>query len=157
MLKSKSEKYKVFSFESSRFPKYNFWEPLQAKMDWKEKYETLSSSSKNFGSKKKHTKWGGGRRPPPLFVCFSATQNCSDWCLSLVFVPFNPFWLAGANHKITFWGPWTYLKINLHCKLRDLVALQGQRSKKTGTCESKVACKFSERKKQSALNHVLIL
>ena len=37
---------------SPRSPKCNFWEPLQAKMDWKEKYETLSSSSKNFGSKK---------------------------------------------------------------------------------------------------------
>ena len=46
--------------------------------------------------------------------------------------PLNPFWLAGANHKITFWGPWTYLKINLHCKLRDLVALWEQKSKKNG-------------------------
>ena len=27
--------------------------------------------------------------------------------------PFNPFWLAGANHKITFWGPWTYFKLNV--------------------------------------------
>ena len=34
--------------EGVRAPKCNFREPLQAKMDWKEKYETLSSSSKNF-------------------------------------------------------------------------------------------------------------
>ena len=39
-------------------------------------------------------------RAPPPFVVFSATQNCSDWCLSLVFVGFNLLilcWLAGAN------------------------------------------------------------
>ena len=35
-------------------------------------------------------------RPPPPFVGFLSLTNCSDWCLSLVFVPFNPFWLAGA-------------------------------------------------------------
>ena len=64
-----------------------------------------------FWARKKHTKWGGGRKPPPTLYVFSATQNCSDWCLSLVFSPFNPFWLAGANQKITFWEPWTYLKI----------------------------------------------
>ena len=40
----------------------------------------LSSSSKNFGSQT--TKGGGGRMPPPPFVVFSATQNCSDWCLN---------------------------------------------------------------------------
>ena len=35
-------------------------------------------------------------RPPPPFVGFLSLTNCSDWCLSLVFFPFNPFWLAGA-------------------------------------------------------------
>ena len=30
------------------------------------------------------------------------------------------------------------------CKLRNLVALRGQKSKKIGSCESKVACKFSD-------------
>ena len=24
---------------------------------------------------------------------------------------FNPFWLAGANQKITFWGPWACFKL----------------------------------------------
>ena len=41
---------------------------------------------------KKPTK--GGRRPKAAaapFVGFRATQNCSDWCWSLGFFPFNPF------------------------------------------------------------------
>ena len=47
----------------------------------------------------------GGRdvlAPRPL-CSFSATQNCSDWCLSLVFVGFNLLilcWLAGANDEV---------------------------------------------------------
>ena len=28
-----------------------------------------------------------------------------------MFTPFNPFWLAGTNQKITFGGPWTYFKL----------------------------------------------
>ena len=42
---------------------------------------------------------------------FSATQNCSDWCLTLVFVGFNLLilcWLAGANdevHSFKFYPP----------------------------------------------------
>ena len=66
------------------------------------------------------------------------------------------FGLQGLS-KITFWGPWTYLANNSHCKLRNLVALQGQKSKKTGTCESKAARKFSKKKFQEALNRVLTL
>jgi len=41
------------------------------------------------------------------------------------------FGLQGLS-KITFWGPWTYLTNNSHCKLRNLVALRGQKSKKKG-------------------------
>ena len=92
-----------------------FESPCKPKWIERKKYETLSSSSKNFGSQKTYK---GGRRPKAAtpFVCFSATQNCSDWCLSLVFFPFNPFWLAGAPNNyilgtldllknlILFWG-----------------------------------------------------
>ena len=39
------------------------------------------------------------------------------------------FGLQGIS-KITFWRPWTYLTINSPCKLRNLVALWGQKSKK---------------------------
>ena len=49
----------------------------------KEKIRDLSSSSKNFGSHKKQRGAGRFSAPPP-FV-FWATQNCSDWCLNLVF------------------------------------------------------------------------
>ena len=114
---------------SSRSPKCNFLIRL-CKPKWIErrKYETLSSSSKNFGSEqtsKRNTKGGG----PPLcslfFVGFPATRNCSDWCSSLVFSPFNPFWLAGANQKITFWGPWTYFKtiFNFYSELNICIFL----------------------------------
>ena len=58
-----------------------------------------------FWERKKPTK-GGGRFSVPPFVGFFSdpklfrqllkSQNCSDGCLSLVFFPFNPFWLAGA-------------------------------------------------------------
>ena len=46
---------------------------------------------------------------------------------------------------------------SLLCKLLGCVALRGQKSKKTVTCESKVACKFSKKMSQNALNHVLIV
>ena len=42
------------------------------------------------------------KRPAPL-CSFSATQICSDWCLSLVFVGFNLLilcWFAGANDEV---------------------------------------------------------
>ena len=98
---------------SPRSPKCNFMiRPCKPKWIERKKYETLSSSSKNFWSQKTYKGSGGRRPPPPPLYVFSATQNCSDWCLSLVFLPFNPFWLAGAKHKITFWGPWTYFKNN---------------------------------------------
>ena len=38
-------------------------------------------------------------------------QISSNICLRSRIFPFNPFWLAGANQKITFWGPWTYFKL----------------------------------------------
>ena len=74
-------------------------------------FNELSRRSKNF----ERDTYKGGRgalAPRPPLQVFSLT-NCSDWCLSLVFLPFNPFWLAEANHKITFCGPWTYLNIHL--------------------------------------------
>ena len=58
-------KIKLHFWVSPRSPKCNFWEPLQAKMDWKEKIRDLSTSLNNFGSLEKHTKGGGGLRPPP--------------------------------------------------------------------------------------------
>ena len=79
--------------------------------DFEMTFNDLSSSSKNFGSEKTYKGGRGAEGAPPPFVGFSATHNCSDWCLSLVFFPFNPFWLAGANQKITFSGPWTYFTI----------------------------------------------
>ena len=72
-------------------------------------FNDLSSRSKNFGSQKNY-KGGGDRRPPSPLVGFSATQHCSDSYWSLVLVPFNPFWLAGA---LTNYILWTYLNINL--------------------------------------------
>ena len=53
-------------------------------MDWKEKYETLSRSSKIFESSETYKGGRGALAPRPPFVVFSATQNCSDWCLSLL-------------------------------------------------------------------------
>ena len=70
-----------------------------------EQFWDLSRCSKNFGSEK-NLQRGGGRFSAPTFVGFFSdpklfrqllkSQNCSDSCLSLVFFPFNPFWLAGA-------------------------------------------------------------
>ena len=67
-----------------------------------------------FWEQKKHTKGGGGRRPPPPFVCFFSDPKLFRLVLKSRIFPFNPFWLAGANHKIAFWGPWTDLKKKLH-------------------------------------------
>ena len=128
--------------------------PCKPKWIERKKYETLSSSSKNVGSEKNYQ--GAGRfSPPPPFVCFSATQNCSDWCLSLVFVLSIHFGLQGLS-KITFWGTWTYSAIHLPCKLRHLVALWGQQSKKNGYLQIQGRMQIFEKKSQSALNHVLI-
>ena len=68
-----------------------------------------------------------------MFFCSQISSNC---CLRSRIFPFNPFWLAGTNRKITFWRPWTYLKLIIYslfgfpCKLPNWVALRGQRSKK---------------------------
>ena len=141
---------------SPRSTKCNFWEPLQAKKDWKEKIRDLSTSLNNFGSLKNIQRGAAafGRRPP-LYVFwlpkfFELLLKVSYFFLSI------HFGLQGLS-KITFWGPWTYLTISLPCKLRNSVALRGQKSTKSGTCESKVACKFSKRVSQNALNHVLIV
>ena len=68
-----------------------------------------------------------GRRPP-LYVFqlpkfFELLLKVSYFFLSI------HFGLQGLS-KITFRGPWTYLTNNSHCKLRNLVALRGQKSKK---------------------------
>ena len=59
---------------SPRSPKYNFWEPLQAKRDWKEKIRDLSTSLNNFGSLKNIQRGAAafGSRSP--FVCFLAPK-----------------------------------------------------------------------------------
>ena len=77
------------------------WIERKKKRDLKQQFE-------EFWERKNLQRVAGRFSAPPPFVGFSATQNCSDWCLSLVFFPFNRFWLAGANQKITFWGPGTY-------------------------------------------------
>ena len=51
----------------------------------------------------KNLQRGGAEGAPPPFVGFLATTNCSDWCLSLVFFPFNPFWLAEALKNYILW------------------------------------------------------
>ena len=55
---------------------------------------------------------GGGalKRPAPLCRFLSDPKLFRLVLKSRIF-PFNPFWLAGANQKITFWGPWTYFKL----------------------------------------------
>ena len=94
--------------------------------------------------------------PLQVFAGFSATQNRSDSCLSLVFVPFNPFWLAGALKNYIL-GPWTYSK-NEPCKLRHLVALRGQKCKTNGYLPIQGRMHiFEKEKSQKALNHVLTL
>ena len=108
------------------------------------KKSTLKHQSEQLWVAEKYTKGGGGLRPPPpLYVFwlpkfFELLLKVSYFFLSI------HFGLQGLS-KITFWGPWTYLTNNSHCKLRNLVALRGQKSKKTGTCESKAACKFSKK------------
>ena len=55
----------------------------------------LSTSLNNCGSLKNLQRGGALKRPAPL-CRFFLSQNSSNCCLSLVFFPFNPFWLAGA-------------------------------------------------------------
>ena len=64
-------------------------------------FNDLSRRSKNF----ERDTYKGGRgalAPRPPLQVFSLT-NCSDWCLSLVFFPFNPFWLAEALKNYILW------------------------------------------------------
>ena len=63
MLKSQSEKYKV-TVRKSKVPK----------MDWKEKYETLISSSKNFESWKTYKGGRGALAPRPPLQVFERTK-----------------------------------------------------------------------------------
>ena len=46
----------------------------------------LKQQFEEFWEPKKLQRGAGRFSAPPPFVVFSATQNCSDWCLSLVFV-----------------------------------------------------------------------
>ena len=43
--------------------------------------------------------------------CFFSDPKLFSLVLKSRIFPFNPFWLARANQKITFWGPWTYFKL----------------------------------------------
>ena len=81
---------------SPRSPKCNFLFAPANQNGLKGKIRDLKQMFEEIWEQKKHTKGGGGRRPP-LYV-FAATPNCLDWCNC----PFNPFWLAGGNHKIAF-------------------------------------------------------
>ena len=51
---------------SPRSTKCNFWEPLQAKKDWKEKIRDLKHQSEQFWVAEKPTKktTKGGKAPP---------------------------------------------------------------------------------------------
>ena len=73
-------------------------------------FNDLSSSSKNFGSEKTYKGGRGVLAPHPPCRFFSDPKLFRLVLKSRIF-PFNPFWLAGANQKITFWGPWTYFEI----------------------------------------------
>ena len=124
-------KMTIHVWVSQRSPKCNFWEPLQANIDWKDKIRDLSTSLNNFGSLKNIPRGAAafGRRPP-LYVFwlpnfFELLLKVSYFFLSI------HFGLPGLS-TITFGGPWTYLTNNSHCKLRNLVTLQGQRSKTNG-------------------------
>ena len=92
------------------------------------KYETLSSSSKNFGSQKTYK---GASAAAPLCMFFSDPKFFELLLKVSYFFLSIHFGLQGLS-KITFWGSWTYLTNNSHCKLRNLVALRGQKSKKNG-------------------------
>ena len=98
---------------SPRSPKCNFWEPLQAKRDWKEQIRNLSSVLNNFGPLKNPTKGGGAlKRPAPLCRFFSLPKFFEHLLKVSYFFLSIHFGLQGLP-KITFWGPWTYSKINL--------------------------------------------
>ena len=78
-------------------------------MDWREQIRDLKQMFEELWERRP-TKGGGAlKRPDSLCRCLS--QNSSNCCLRSRIFPFNPFWLAGANQKITCWGPWTYFKI----------------------------------------------
>ena len=99
-------------------------------MDWKEKVRDLSTSLNNFGSLKSLQRGGGAlKRPAPLCRFFSLPKFFEHLLKVSYFFLSIHFGLQGLP-KITFWGPWTYSKMNSPCKLRNLVALRGQKSKK---------------------------
>ena len=119
-------------------------------MDWKEKIRDLSTSLNNFGSLKNIQRGAAafGRRPP-LYVFwlpkfFELLLKVSYFFLSI------HFGLQGLS-KITFWGPWTYLTNNSHCKLRNLVALRGQKSKKNGYLRIQGRMQIFEKKSPTRL------
>ena len=100
-----------------------FWfAPCKPKWIERNKYETLSSSSKKFGS---HL------APRPLCMFFSDPKLFRLVLKSRICFLSIHFGLQGLS-KIIFWVPWTYSKINSPCKLRNLVALWGLKSKKNG-------------------------
>ena len=97
----------MFLKVSPRSPKRNFMiRPCKPKWIESNKYETLSSSSKNF----ERDTYKGGRgalapRPPPFVgLSLSLSHKLFRLVLKSRIFPFNPFWLAGANHQIRFLG-----------------------------------------------------
>ena len=95
-----------------------------------------------------------GRRPP-LYVFLLPQFFELLFKVSYFFLSIH-FGLQGLS-KITFWGPWTYSTIHLPYKLRNLVALRGQKSKKNGYLRIQGRMQIFEKMSQMALNRVLTL
>ena len=78
----------------SKVHKMNFLRAAASQKGLKGTNTRLKHQSEQFV---REITYKGGRRPSaaaPLCRCLS--QNSSNCCLSLVFFPFNPFWLAQA-------------------------------------------------------------
>ena len=72
---------------------------------------------------------GNGLKPPPLcsFFCrFCCSQNSSNCCLRSRIFSFQSILACRCSQKLHLGD------LGLTCKLRSLVALQGQKSKKNG-------------------------
>ena len=99
--------------------------PCKPKWIERKTYETLSSSSKNFGSQKTYK---GGRRPKaaaPLCMFFSDPKLFRLVLKSRIF-SFQSILACRGSQKLHFGD------LGLTSKLRSLVALRGEKSKKNG-------------------------
>ena len=92
--------------------------PSASQNGLKEKIRDLSSSLNNFG-------------PPPPFVCF-ALPKFFELLLKSRSFSFQSIMACRGSQKLHFGDLGLTQQIHLHCKLRNLVALQGQSSKKNG-------------------------